>query len=199
MTDKKEDTKTAPVAELEAEKIARANAHLALFNTVENPHAEFDPNTIIEELEKKGVKKLTKEEAQKISDAYSGAMAKEGASAEGAMKAAMGEVEKLSQAVKAAEKGGWVARNFIKPSASGIGEEFSAAWKESKGRFAMKAGGTTLGVALLGHGGMRAFSKDEETGESHPVGGLIEAGAGAAVLAASLLARGKGGGAQVGV
>lgn len=97
------------------------------------------------------------------------------------------------------KEGGWVAKQFIKPSFKGIGEEFSAAWKGDKVRFGMKAGGTTLGVALMGHGGMRAATTDQETGESHPVGGLIEAGAGAALLAASLLARGKVGGASVGV
>lgn len=97
-----------------------------------------------------------------------------------------------AEAAKATESAGFFASKFAKPSLGAAKENWAAS---STGIKFARGVGTGLGAVMVTRGVGKIFSKDEETGESHPVGGLIQAGAGATVIAASLLAKSKGGAA----
>ncbi len=113
-------------------------------------------------------------------------------------KKALGVVEVVTEkeevVAPVAEKISFRAKHFVN-SAKEIPGTFTEAWQESKGRLGLKVGATGLGVVLTARGLGHAFSKDQETGEAHPVSGLIEAGVGAAAIIAGLAMKGKGGSA----
>lgn len=101
------------------------------------------------------------------------------------------KAEKLGEELKktlssAVPEAGFWAKNFSKD----IGKN----WENTKGGMGKfgRVAGTCLGVVIAGHGLNKTFSKDEE-GNSHPVAGLIETGAGAALAIGSLMKRGGGG------
>lgn len=137
--------------------------------------------------------KMTNGQIKALSGSYEAAF-QDGGKAEEALKAMKGKYEELTKnATQAVEKAGFFASKFSKPSLGAIGEN----WKvSSTGIKVGRVAGTGLGVVLAGHGLSRTISKDEE-GNSHPVSGLIETGVGAAAIAASLLAKGKGGAVHV--
>lgn len=112
---------------------------------------------------------------------------------EAAMKQGIKVIEEAkgiaAETANAAEKAGFFARNFS--------TDVKRNWENSsKGiRFARGAG-VTVGAALVTMGGKDIISKDEE-GNRHVVSGIMKTGAGAAAIAASLLAKGKGASASV--
>lgn len=140
-------------------------------------------------LNDRGITSMTQQEVDNLHSAYVTAITDSKNPIE-AMESTLanGSKEVKEAAETTGKKAGFFVKNFTKPTITNITEN----WKgSSTGMKFGRAAGTGLGVVLAGHGLTRTFSKDEE-GTSHPVSGLIETGAGAAAIVASLALKNKG-------
>lgn len=164
--------------------------------------AEFDKHADALGKEVAG-KKFTSEQVDEMTKGYFDHIKPQIGVAEGRAEQAKAGVDKItayakgngiaSEAAKAAEKtaekAGFFAKNFSK--------DIKGNWKGSgTGIKFARGAGTTVGVALVGMGGRDIISKDED-GQRHVVSGIVKTGVGAAAIAASLLAKGKGASASV--
>ncbi len=160
--------------------------------------AEFDKHAEALGKEVAG-KKFTLEQVDEMADGYFNHIKPQIGVVEGRAEQVKAGIDKImaytkenstvAEAAQTAEKAGFFADKFSR--------DVKGNWKGSGNgiKFARVAG-TTAGAALVGMGGKDIFSKDED-GNRHVVSGIVKTGVGAAAIAASLMAKGKGASAGV--